>query len=236
MSLTKQPKQPLRTPQPVLTRPPQPVLTRPPRPVLTRPPQPVFTRPPQSVLTRPPQPVLTRPPLQNKIQISDEKIINIFDKNSRLLVDSLPNKFVLLFYPDITRALINIVSTLDENKLKVIFPENVNLIRSINEEVAIILTQMTNNHIKNMFITQPFINITDVKNQNIYPLKKSDYSLYLSKLEVFMTEKQFSELLNLLSDEQIKFLLSTLLLYQKRNILSLVPENKVKFVETYGVF
>lgn len=173
------------------------------------------------------------------MKIADEKIINIFDKNPRLLVNSLPNKFVLLFYPDITRALNNIVSTLDENKLKVIFPQNVNLIRTINKEVTIILTQITNSHIKNMFITRPYISINDVKNKHIYLLKKSDYQTYLSKLEAFMTEKQFSELLKLLSDEQIKFLLSTLILYQKKNIFSLVPDDKVKLleiVETYGVF
>jgi hypothetical protein len=90
-----------------------------------------------------------------------------------------------------------------------------------------------------MFITKPFINIKDVKNANIYSLKKSDYKAYLSKIGQPITEKQFDELLKLLTDDQIKTLLSTLVLYQKKNILSLLTENQLRLlgvVEKYGVF
>jgi hypothetical protein len=128
---------------------------------------------------------------------------------------------------------------LNENDLKKIFPEKVNLITPINNEVIITLSQMTDNHLRNMFITKPFINIKDVKNVNIYPLKKSDYKAYLSKIGQPITEKQFAELLKLLTYDQIKTLLSTLVLYQKKNILSLLTENQLRLlsvVEKYGIF
>jgi hypothetical protein len=173
------------------------------------------------------------------MKITDEQIEYIFDKKSRQLVDLLPSKFVLLFYPDITRRINNIISTLSEGQLKKIFPEKVNLIRSVNKELITTLTQMTDNNIKNMFITQPFININDVNNTNIYPLQKSNYNAYLSKFEKPISEEQFSEFLTLLTDDQIKSLLSTLLLYQKKNILSLLTEDQMRsldVVEQYGIF
>ena len=173
------------------------------------------------------------------MKITDEQIKYIFDKKSRQLVDLIPSKFVFLFYTDITRQINNIISTLNENDLKKIFPEKENLITSVNEEVITTLNQMTDNHIKNMFITKPFINMDDVKNINIYSLKKSDYKAYLSKIGQPITETQFTELLKLLTDDQIKTLLSTLVLYQKKNILSLLTENQLRLlgvVEKYGVF
>ena len=174
------------------------------------------------------------------MKINDEQIKYIFDKKSRQLVDLLPFKFVLLFYPDITRQINNIISTLNENDLKKIFPEKVNLITSVNEEVVTTLNQMTDNHIKNMFITKPFINMDDVKNINIYSLKKSNYNMYLSKIEKPITEIQFTSLIKLFKDDQIKSFLSTLGLYQKKNILSLLTEDQkaglLSFVEKYGVF
>jgi hypothetical protein len=173
------------------------------------------------------------------MKIDDEQIKYIFDKKSRQLVDLLPSKFVLLFYPDITRQINNIVSTLNEDKLKQIFPEKVNLITPINTEIIITLTQITNNHLGNMFITKPFINMNDVKNTNIYPLKKSDYNAYLSKIGQPITEEQIVVLLKLLTDDQIKTLLSTLLLYQKKNIVSLLSDKQLKSlsdIEKYGIF
>jgi len=172
------------------------------------------------------------------MKITDEHIKYIFDKKSRYLVDLLPSKFVLLFYPDITRQLNNIVSTLSEDKLKIIFPEKVNLIKSVNQEVIVTLTQITDSQVKNMFITKPFINMNDVKNVNIFSLKKKDYMTYLSKLGQPISENQFNELLKLLSDDQIKSLLSTLILYQKKNIVSLLSEYQLRLlnVENYGVF
>ena len=169
----------------------------------------------------------------------DEQIKYIFDKKSRQLVDLLPSKFVLLFYPDITLQINNIISTLSEDKLKKIFPEKVNLITPINKEIIITLTQMTDNHLKNMFITKPFINIKDLKNTDIYSLKNSDYKAYLSKIVKPISEKQFAELLKLLTDDQIKTLLSKLVLYQKKDISSLLPEYQLHLlsvVEKYGVF
>jgi len=173
------------------------------------------------------------------MKIDDEQIKYIFDKKSRQLVDLIPSKFVLLFYPDITRQINNIISTLKENDLKKIFPEKVNLITPINKEVIITLSQMTDNHLRNMFLTKPFINIKDVKNANIYPLKKSDYNAYLSKIGQPITEEQFAQLLKLLTDDQIKTLLSTLLLYQKKNIVSLLSDKQLKSlsdIEKYGIF
>lgn len=173
------------------------------------------------------------------MKITDEQIKYIFDKKSRQLVDLIPSKFVFLFYPDITRQINNIISTLNENDLKKIFPEKVNLITPINNEVIITLSQMTDNHLRNMFITKPFINMKDMKNTDIYSLKKSDYKAYLSKIGQPITETQFDELLKLLTDDQIKTLLSTLVLYQKKNILSLLTENQLGLlgvVEKYGIF
>jgi hypothetical protein len=144
-------------------------------------------------------------------------------KNSLGFIDSLHDSRYLLFYPDITNKLCNIILEFSDNQLELssnIFGELIESLSDKRQILSDLIRNTSTNLISNLFITKVlFLDIKTLRNNQIPPIKNKDN--LISQAMFSFKNEQFKSLLMLLTVNDLDILLATLKPYQINDLITI---------------
>ena len=143
--------------------------------------------------------------------------------NSIGFIDSLHDSRYLLFYPDITNKLCNMILEFSDNQVELshnIFGELVNSLSDKRKILSDLIRNTSTNLISNLFITKIlFLDIKTLRNNQIPPIKNKDN--LISQAMFSFKNEQFKALLMLLTVNDLDILLATLKPYQINDLITI---------------
>ena len=142
-------------------------------------------------------------------------------KNSLGFIESLPDTRYLLFYPDITNKLYDIILKFSEHQLELsvnIFGELITSISDKRQILANLIRNSSTNLLTNLFPTVLLLDVKTMRNNQIPKIQLKD--MLIGQAMFSFTNEQFKALLKLLTHNELKILLDTLKPYQVNDLIT----------------
>ena len=154
-------------------------------------------------------------------------------KNSLGFIESLPDTRYLLFYPDITNKLYNMILDFSENQIELsvnIFGELITSLFDKRKILADLIRNSSTNLLSILFPTVLLVDVKTMRNNQIPPIRTKD--ILISQAMFSFTNDQFKALLTLLTINGLNILLDTLKPYQVSDLLTIYNIDPQKISES----